>query len=456
MSVLKPFLPRLAVLAALVLVSFFSSNAHALNVKVSEFTLGNGMKVIFIPDHRAPVVTHMVWYRVGAADEPKGKSGIAHLLEHLMFKGTPSVPDGQFSLIIKRNGGQDNAFTTQDYTAYYQRIAKDRLELVMKMEADRMANLQLSEKDVQTELAVVKEERRMRTDNKPQALLGEQMSAALYLAHPYGTPVIGWMSEVSKLNLADAMAFYRQFYTPANATLVVAGDVTGPEVRALAEKYYGVLKNTAKVNPRKRTQEPEPIAARRVIMRDKRVTSPTWMREYLTVSYATAGKGEAEALDILAQILGEGSTSRLYKALVIKGKTASSAGAWYSGNSLDSGTFGVYGIPANGGNVAAVEKQIDAVLADILKNGVTAGELARAKKILNADSVYSLDSQSKLANIFGLSVSTGQTVSDVLEWNDRISAVTLEDVRKAAAKVLQIRRSVTGILLPAGSKAEKN
>ena len=441
--------------AVLVLLAgLLPASARAININISQFTLANGMRVIVIPVHRAPVVTHMVWYKVGAADEPKGKSGIAHLLEHLMFKGTPSVPNGQFSLIIKRNGGQDNAFTSQDYTAYFQRIASDRLELVMKMEADRMQNLVLSEHDVKTEVAVVREERRTRTDNKPSSLLGEQMRAALYLAHPYGIPVIGWMEEVSRLTLDDAMAFYRKYYTPANATLVVAGDVKPDQVRALAEKYYGVLKNTARISPRRRTREPEPIAARRVIMHDKRVTSSTFMRQYLTVSYPNAGRLEAEALDVLAHILGEGTTSRLYKTLVVKNKSAISAGAWYSGDDgMDSGSFGIYAIPASGTRMNLIEKQIDAVIAQILEHGVSVEELEKAKKSLNAGAIYALDSQRKLANIFGLALTIGLEVDDILQWNARINAVTASDVKRAAAKFLQMRRSVTGILLPAGVRS---
>ena len=444
-----PFSVFAAKLTALVFLMLVSNpaNAKPLNIDVSEFSLDNGMKVVVIPDHRAPVVTHMVWYKVGAADEQSGKSGIAHFLEHLLFKGTKKIAPGEFSKIISRNGGQDNAFTHLDYTGYFQRISKDRLEMVMEMEADRMQNLVLSDKDIKTERDVVKEERRTRTDNKPAQLFSEQMSAAQYTAHPYGIPIIGWMSEVEKLTREDAMEFYRKYYTPSNAILVVAGDVTADQVKALAQKHYGVLKNTAITKPRLRTMEPKPIAARRVIMRDKRVSSPYVMREYLAPSYVTAKGNEALALDILTEILGSGTTSRMYKKLVIKDKVAVSTGSWYSGDNMDYGTFGFYAVPASGGDLNTLEKQIDAIIADVLENGVTQQEIDRARKVLQAETVYLLDSQSSLARIFGRALVVGLSVDDVINWDDRLAAVTEQDIKQAAAKVLQIRGSVTGFLM---------
>ncbi len=441
---------RSALLRAAVFITalvFALSPATALKVDVSEFDLANGMKVVVIPDHRAPVVTHMVWYKVGAADEEKGKAGIAHFLEHLLFKGTKKIPAGEFSKIIKRNGGVDNAFTSQDFTAYFQRIAKDRLEMVMQMEADRMVNLTLSDKDVLPERAVVREERRSRTDNNPQSLFGEQVRAALYTAHPYGTPVIGWMSEVAQLTRKDAVDFYHKYYTPSNAILIVAGDVTADEIKKLAKKYYGVLKNTATPGPRHRTEEPEPIAARRVIMKDKRVSSPSLMRMYLAPSYSTSKDGEAMALSVLSQIIGGGATSRFYKQLVIRDKVAASASSWYNGDGLDSGVFGIYSIPADRDDTSKVEAAIDEIIADIIKNGVTEEELARAKRTLEANTIYALDNQRELANAFGEALTQGQSVKDVLQWSDRIKTVSAKQVRQAARHILQIKRSVTGLLL---------
>ncbi|MGI9462528.1 MAG: M16 family metallopeptidase, partial [Aestuariivirgaceae bacterium] len=301
-------LVSLKLLLAVCLTIVSVSAARALNVDVTHFELDNGMQVVVIPDHRAPVVTNMVWYRVGAADEPVGKAGIAHFLEHLLFKGTEKLAPGDFSKIVRRNGGQDNAFTTHDFTAYYQRIAKDRLDLVMGLEADRMANLQLTDDDITPEKAVVQEERRSRTDNDPSSLLGEQMTAALYIAHPYGKPVIGWMSDVENLSREDAIAFYRQYYTPKNAILVVAGDVSADEVRTLADKHFAPLKNTADPAPRARTPEPEPLAARRITMIDERAANPYVQRIYLTDNYRSKSKNRGHALEILSKIIGSGTT----------------------------------------------------------------------------------------------------------------------------------------------------
>jgi zinc protease len=422
--------------------------ARALDVEVSDFKLVNGMEVVVIPNHRAPVVTHMVWYRVGSADEVSGKSGLAHFLEHLMFKGTTKHPPGEFDRFIDINGGEGNAFTTRDYTAYFQRIASDRLPLMMELEADRMQNLVLTDENVLPELDVVREERRERTDNDPSALLSEQIDAAMYTANPYGKPVIGWMSEVAKLTREDALAFYRAHYTPANAVLVVAGDATPEQVRILAEKYYGVLKNTFTPTARLRTQEPEPIAARRVTLIDARAATPVMQRSYLAPSYATATGHEALALDLLSDILGNGTQSRLYKNLVIEQKIAGYAGAWYTGDQLDNGSFGVYGAPNPGTDLGKVEAAIDAVLADVLKNGVTQKELDRVRNQAIAERVYTLDNQSALARMAGVALTTGLSARSIFDRDVEIEKVTLEDIKLAAAKFIVLKRSVTGILLP--------
>jgi zinc protease len=442
----------LAVLAsvavALTVLALVAGPARALNVEVSHFTLDNGLQVVVIPDRRAPVVTHMVWYRVGSADEPQGKAGIAHFLEHLLFKGTETLEPGEFSRIVRRHGGHDNAFTSRDYTGYHQRISRDNLDLVMGLEADRMANLVLTDEDVATELAVVLEERRSRIDNDPQALVSEQVTAALYTAHPYGKPIIGWMPEVSRLTREDALEFYRIHYTPRNAIVVVAGDVTAEEVRALADKHYAPLENTADPGPRVRTPEPEPIAARRVQLVDARAASPVVQRTYLAPSYTTSEPGEAEALDVLAQVLGGDATSRLYRSLVVESKSAAAAGAYYSGDGLDSGSFVVYAVPTADGAIETVESELDAVLAEIAADGVSDDELERSRNRLIASTVYALDSQVRLARMFGAALINGRTAQDVLTWTDRIEAVTGADVKAAAGKVLRIERSVTGILLP--------
>jgi zinc protease len=442
MTVLKRLLPAVIVLMSAI------TPARALDVDVSSFTLGNGMQVVVIPDRRAPVVTHMVWYKVGAADEPQGKAGIAHFLEHLMFKGTPKYPDGAFSRIIRANGGEENAFTSQDYTAYHQRVMKERLPLVMELEADRMQNLVLTDENVLPERAVVQEERRERIENEPGGLLAEQLDAALFTAHPYGKPVIGWMSEVEQLTRQDALDFYDRHYEPANAILIVAGDVTAEEVKTLAEKYYGPLQNKRSVAERRRTAEPEPNAERRVTMRDARASSPSWQRQYMTPAARHLPQREELAMSLLADILGGGNQSRLYQKLTVETKIAAYAGAWFSADMLDYGAFGLYAAPNPGNSIEDVEKAIDEVLADLAAKGITAEELERSRNSVIAGATYLLDSQEALARIFGVSLATGQTIDDIMNWERDIAAVTLEDVNKAARTAFDPKDSVTGILLP--------
>lgn len=436
-------------LASFMFAATLSPPSADAETRVSEFKLDNGMRVVVIPDTRAPVVTHMVWYKVGAADEAPGVSGIAHFLEHLMFKSTDKIPMGEFSKIVARLGGQDNAFTSQDATAYFQRIAKGRLPEVMKMEADRMVNLRLTEKEVLTERDVIKEERRSRVDNSPSARLAEQMDSVLYKSHPYGIPVIGWMHEIADLTQQDALSFYKRYYAPNNAILVVAGDVVPNEVFELAQQTFGKIPgNPAVPAERTRPSEPPHIAARRLTLTDPRAGKASFHRYYLAPAYRTAKPGEAEALEVLMKVVASGTTSRLYRTLVVDKKVSSSAGGWYSGSSRDSGKISVYAIAADGTELSEVEAAIDGVLADVKENGITEAELERAKKSLRAEFVYQSDNQSSLARRYGWALTLGQTVAQVDAWPDNISKVTLEDVKAAANTHLDLRRSVSGELLP--------
>lgn len=419
-------------------------------VEPQTFTLDNGLQVVVLPDHRVPVVTHMVWYRVGAADEPPGKSGIAHFLEHLMFKGTEEIAPGDFSKIVARLGGQDNAFTSQDYTAYFQRIALEKLPMVMAMEADRMANLRLSDAVVLPERDVVLEERSARTDNEPTALFSEQMRAAQYLAHPYGIPVIGWRHEIEKLTTEDALAHYKTHYGPDNAILVVAGDITAAELRPLAEQYYGPIASRG-IPARVRPQEPPQLAARRLEMHDARIRQPIWQRSYLAPSYARPEQGDPPALEVLAEIVGGSSTSRLYRTLVIQQGLASQAGAGYQGDSMDLSNFILYALPRDDVEITRMEAALDAVLHEIQQNGITEAELARAKTQLIASAVYAQDSQQTMARIFGASLAVGRDIAELVAWPDNIEAVTAERVQAAARQLFEPARSVTGLLLPAAS-----
>lgn len=417
--------------------------------RVTEFKLNNGLQVLVIPDHRAPVVTQMVWYKVGAADEPPGSSGIAHFLEHLMFKGTDLIPTGQFSKTIAKNGGEDNAFTNHDVTAYFQRVAKDRLPKVMEMEADRMANLRLSEEDVAMERKVILEERRSRVDNDPGSILQEQMMAALYTHHPYGIPIIGWDREIRALNREDALSFYKRFYAPDNAILVIAGDVEPEEVRKLAEETFGKVKPSGSANIRARPKEPAHVAPVNVTLEDARAGRTTVQRYYLAPSYASAKPGEAEALDLLMRIAAAGSISKLYKQLVIEDRTAASAGGWYSDSGLDSGRLGFYAIAAENVSAEDLERGIDGVIENLRQNGVTQEELDRARASYLAEFIYTSDSQSRMARHFGWRLATGMTVADVENWPDRVKRVTVDDLREVARKYLVDNNSVTGYLLPA-------
>lgn len=425
--------------------------------RTSEFTLANGLKLVVIPDHRAPVVTHMVWYKVGSADEPKGVSGIAHFLEHLMFKSTDKIPPGEFSKIVARLGGQDNAFTTYDVTSYFQRISKDRLETVMGMEADRMVNLRLTEKEVDTERDVIIEERRSRIENNPAAIMDEQMNATLYYSHPYGIPVIGWMHEMAKLSREDALTFYKHFYAPNNAIVVVAGDVEPDQVKALAEKTYGLVPANPTVNgARHRPQDPPPRSARRVEYSDPRAGKASFHRDYVTPSYVTAKPGEAEALDLLMKIVADGSTSRIYQRLVVEERIASSAGGNYSGSGLDGGTLSLYAIAAgDGSDLPKIEASIDKVLAEVREHGVTEAELKRAKSSYIADYIYENDDQASLARRYGWGLAVGRTVQQIEGWPDALSKVTADDVKRVANIYFDPVRSVTGYLTPAAEAAPR-
>ena len=409
--------------------------------------LANGLEIVVIPDHRAPVVTHMVWYRNGSADDPSGKSGIAHFLEHLMFKGTTKHPQGEFSNVVAALGGQENAFTSNDYTAYYQRVSKEHLPTLMAFEADRMTNLVLTDEVVDPERDVVLEERLMRTDTDPSAQLQEAVQAALFTHHPYGTPIIGWDHEIRALGRTDALAYYARFYTPANAILVVAGDVTFPEVEALARDTYGTIPASDAAPQRSRPKEPPIRAHRLVTLADSKVEQPSVQRVYIVPSYLTGKNGEAAALEVLAHHLGGGSTSLLYKTLVLDKGLAVAAGAYYMGSALDDTRFYIWAVPASEVTLDALDAAVDGVIKAVITDGIAADDLDRAKTRLIADSVYAQDSQASLARWYGASLAIGLTVADVARWPDDIEAVGPDSVRAAARTGLVKSRAVTGYLL---------
>ena len=436
---------RLPVLATLL--AFLPGLPVVADEAVTTFELENGMQVVVVEDHRAPGVQHMVWYRAGSADEPKGSSGVAHFLEHLLFKATDTLESGELSATVARNGGRDNAFTSYDYTAYFQRVAADRLELMMRMESDRMRNIRLTEENILTERDVIIEERNQRTENNPSALFGEQISAAQYLNHRYGVPIIGWMHEMQTLDMEDALAFYEIFYSPNNAILVVSGDVTPEEVRRLAEKYYGVIPANPDLPDRLRTEEPPQNAERRLIFRDARVAQPYVRRSYLAPERDPGAQETAAALTFLAEILGGGTTSYLTDALQFDTQIATYSAAFYRGVSLDDTTFNLIVVPRPDVSLQEAEDAMDAALAQFMIDGVDQEQLDRIKLQIRADQIYARDDVDRIANRYGQALSAGLTVEDVQAWPDILEAVTAEDIMQAAREVFDKRASVTGWLM---------
>ena len=442
----------MGLLLAGVLAVFPAAPSRADIFEAEEFTLANGLQIVVLPNHLTPVVVQAVVYKAGAADGLPGKNGIAHFLEHLMFKGTGTLTPGQFSKEIDKRGGSDNAYTTQDVTIYHQEIAKEHLDLAMRMEADRMVNLQLTDAIVMPERDVILQERLERIDNEPGARLSEAMNAAQFLNHPYRLPIIGWRHEMEQYTTEDAIAFYRRCYAPGNAVLVVGGDVSLAEVKSLAEKYFGPLPRHD-LAPRQRLQEPQPNASRRLSLSDARVRQPYLLRRYLAPSYRTseadaATDVEPYALSVLAEILGGGSAGRLYRQMVVTQQSAISVGASYNGGAYDLDSFTFFGTPRQGGDLAALELALDDQIRKLLKDGVTDREVADAKRRLEISAIKARDSVSGPTFIVAEALGKGRKLADVQAWPERIKAVTQADVMKAARQVLRPENSVTGTLLP--------
>ncbi|MFN3641308.1 MAG: M16 family metallopeptidase [Gemmobacter sp.] len=432
-----------AVLTCLALIAALPAAAE----RVTGFTLSNGLEAVVIEDPRAPVVVHMVWYRVGAADEVPGKSGLAHYLEHLMFKGTETTGPGEFSALVEAQGGSDNAFTSWDYTGYFQRVASDRLPLVMAMEADRMANLRIPEDEALTERAVVLEERAQRVEASPGGLFGEQRRAAQFLNHPYGRPIIGWRHEIEALTPDDARAFYARHYGPNNAVLIVAGDVTADAVRALAEEHYGPIPANPRIQPRQRPAEPPQLAERRVMMADARVGEPYVVRTYLAPTRRAGDQREAAALTVLAELLGGNpATSVLGRALQFDRQVAVQVDAFYDSTALDASTFTLAVVPAPGVTLAEGEAALDAALADFLAQGVDQAAFERILRQLRAAEIYALDNADRRARRYGEGLTTGLTIDDIRDWPAVLQSVTPAEVMAAARGVLDRSRAVTGHL----------
>jgi zinc protease len=436
---LRPLAVSLCVLAA----TLTSASAD----DPQRFSLDNGMEVVVIEDHRAPVVVHMVWYRVGAADDPAGHSGIAHYLEHLMFKATDTLAEGEFSDTVEANGGSDNAFTSWDYTAYFQRVASDRLDLMMQMEADRMVNLRLDRSDWLPERDVILRERGQTLESSPDRVFGEQMRAALFQNHPYGRPIIGWRHEIAALTGDIATEFYRVHYAPNNAILVVAGDVNADEVLALAQQYYGVIPPVAGIPERARPTEPPQMAERRLIMRDARVGQPYVNRLYLAPNRRPGDQREAAAFQLLAALLGGSSqTSVLERRLTYDEGVSLGAWAGYNGDAIDHGSFSLGIVPVPGVSMQNAEDALDRVLAEFIETGVDADQLDRVRMQLRAEAIYQEDDTQSRARSIGADLTVGLTLQDSEDWIDLLQSITAEEVIDAA-RALDRRQSVTGWLM---------
>ncbi|MCC7319950.1 MAG: insulinase family protein [Rubellimicrobium sp.] len=435
------FMQRHILISALALVLPL---APVLAEEVTTATLDNGMEVVVIEDHRAPAVFHSVWYRTGAADEPPGASGAAHFLEHLMFKATDTLAAGELSAVVTENGGSDNAATTADFTYYYQRIAADRLDLVMGMEADRMRNLRLTPEDIETERQVVIEERNQRTENNPDALADEQGRAAQYLNHPYGAPVVGWMHELRGLGYPEVMDFYHLYYSPNNAILVVAGDVDPAAVIALAQEHYGPIPPAPDLPPRLRPEEPPQRAARHLLFADPRVAQDHLTRSYLAPERDPGDQGDAAALLFLAEILGGSPfTSVLARDLVHEQAVATEVWASYQAVSVDATTFRLGLTPAAGVPLDEAEAAMDAALARFLDEGVDLARFERLRTQLRAAEIYARDNVTGLALRYGAALASGLSVKDVQDWPAILQSVTEADVMRVARAVLDPDHSVT-------------
>jgi len=412
-----------------------------------ETTLKNGLKIIVKEDRRAPVVTQMVWYRVGSIDEVDGSSGLAHMLEHMMFKGTPKVPDGEFSRRVAAAGGRDNAFTSSDYTAYHQQIPKEKLSEMMALEADRMRHLIVDPKGFAPELRVVMEERRLRTEDNPRALLFEQSNAVAFQTHPYRRPVIGWMDDLEHMTAADAKAWHDTWYVPNNAILVISGDVEHEAVFRLAQKHYGVLK--ARPLPERRAlAEPMQKGARRVW-----VKGPAEL-PYLLLGWKTpkienmAGSVEPFALEMLAAVLDGHEAARLPQRLVREQKLATSVGSAYDALNRGPAMFYLYGTPAPGQTPEALEAALREEIARIAREGVDAAELQRARAQIVASQIYKRDSVFGQAMELGMMGMLGFGPQDIDAWLARLETVTAAEVQAAAQTWFGDDTLTVGVLQP--------
>lgn len=422
-----------------------SSSAQAAVFNAQTTTLANGLQVVVVENHMAPVVTHMMWIKAGAADEGHGVSGIAHYLEHLMFKGTEKVPNGEYSKRIAAVGGTENAFTSWDYTAYFATVSKANLPMVMELEADRLTHLKIIPELAKPELAVVLDERRQRVENEPFAPLMQQMAAMQFPHHPYGTPVIGWKEEIEKFTVDDAKRFYQTWYEPSNTVVVVSGDVKAAEVFELAKKTFGALP-TKTIPPRTRPIDPPFKGNSRIELEDEHVRETTIVRSYKVPS-ARLNPANALAMQMLEELLDGSDASFLPKRLVKEKNLASSINVSYEGDMYDDGQFSISLVPKPSTSNDNVLSELDAALADFVKAVPSDDEMNAAKRGLQRRAILARDSVMGPAQTIGLTLAVGQTLDDIEKWPENIGAVKPQEVQ-AALKTILATPYVVGILKP--------
>ena len=424
------------------------AQASSLQEELSSFELENGMRVIAINDQRAPVANHTIWYRVGAVDDPVGKSGLAHFLEHLMFKGTGRLVDGEYRKTIELMGGSNNAGTTQDYTVYYARVASDNLEKVMELEAERLKGLKLDIEAVSRERDVILEERRQRVDSKPGSQFNEQLATTLYLHHPYGKPTIGWFHEMETLGLQDVLQFYEQFYAPNNAILVISGDVDSDVVLEFAQRHYGPIAPNPDLDKHVTLLEPPHLAERRLVMIDERVSNPLLLRQYIAPNIYMGDLRKAAALSLLSEILGSGKLSSvLGRELQLEDDSAVYTSVNFSGTYNNPQTLSIYAVPNQGVDLEYLEDRMDTILDNFLVEGVDPDDFARIKKQLKYSRILAQDNSMSVAMRYGRGLVSGLNLEEIAKWPELLQSISKDEVLNVAIELFDKKRSVTGWLL---------
>ena len=428
-----------------ILLFLIFSNLEAKLFNAKSFTLSNGLQVVVVENKRAPVISSMIWYDVGSADEEYGKSGLAHFLEHLMFKGTKKFPGSTFSNFISKNGGSENAFTSYDYTAYFQTISSDKIEEVLEMEADRMKNLVLTNDQVETERKVILEERNQRIDSRPSSILDQDMRKSLFPNNTYGIPIIGWKHEIKNLTYDDVIKFYNKYYVPDNAKLILSGNIDYDRAKIIARKYFGNIPSEKKKTERKYLRDPEILSNINVILEHEDVKQKVWKRVYKSNSIVQSIK-KGIALDFGLEIIAGGKTSFLYKNLVEEKKLFSSVGGYYQGFTKGPATIYFYAIPIKDLSEYQINIEIDTTLQDAIKVGISDEEFDRKKKKYFYNSIYQRDSIAQPAQILGEALSIGLSIDEVLNWDRYIESLTVDDVMNELKVFIKNRDFVTGML----------